>query len=120
MERINQMRDALATEGLQTMGNASPIVPVRVGDEALARLMSRRLPELEVIANLVEYPAVAKGDARLRLQMMPTHSREDVGALAERLRKAIDYAQIEYVRYQASVADASCPAVADAVAVDAA
>jgi glycine C-acetyltransferase len=120
MERINQMRDALATEGLQTMGNASPIVPVRVGDEALARLMSRRLPALEVIANLVEYPAVAKGDARLRLQMMPTHSREDVVALAARLRKAIDHAQIEYVRYRASVADTSSPAVADTVAVDAA
>ena len=41
------------------------IVPVRVGEEALARLVSRYLPGLGVIANLVEYPAVAKGDARL-------------------------------------------------------
>ena len=120
MERINQLRTALATEGLQTMGNPSPIVPVRVGDEALARLVSRRLPALGVIANLVEYPAVAKGDARLRLQIMPTHSREDVGALAARLREAIDHAQIEHVRYRASVADASRPAVANTVAVDAA
>jgi glycine C-acetyltransferase len=107
MERIKQLRSALVAEGLQTMGNPSPIVPVRVGDEALARLVSRRLPELEVIANLVEYPAVAKGDARLRLQMMPTHSREDVGAVAARLRKAIDHAQIEYVRHRAAVSDES-------------
>ncbi len=112
MQRINQLRTALSTEGLQTMGNPSPIVPVRVGDEALARLVSRRLPALEVIANLVEYPAVAMGDARLRLQVMPTHSREDVGAVAARLRKAIDHAQIEYVRHRAAVSVTARPAVA--------
>ena len=111
MERIVQMRQALATEGLQTMGDPSPIVPVRVGDEALARLVSRRLPALEVIANLVEYPAVAKGDARLRLQMMPTHTREEVGGVAARLRKAIDHAQIEHVRHRAAVCDVVRPAV---------
>jgi glycine C-acetyltransferase len=115
MERIVQLRTALAAEGLQTMGNPSPIVPVRVGDEALARLVSRGLPALQVIANLVEYPAVAKGDARLRLQMMPTHSREDVVAVAARLRLAIDHAQVEYVRHRAATSDASRPAVAAAV-----
>jgi 7-keto-8-aminopelargonate synthetase-like enzyme len=87
------------------MGVPSPIVPVLVGDEALARLVSRRLPALEVIANLVEYPAVAKGDARLRLQIMPTHTLENVGALASRLRTALDHAQIEYVRYRAAASE---------------
>lgn len=123
MERILQLRTALATEGLQTMGNPSPIVPVRVGDEALARLVSRRLPALEVIANLVEYPAVAKGDARLRLQLMPSHSVEDVGAVAARLRRAIDNAQIEYARHRTSVAtaaDIAHPAAATATAAVAA
>jgi glycine C-acetyltransferase len=117
MERIHQVRAALAAEGLQAMGSPSPIVPVRVGDEALARLVSRSLPELQVIANLVEYPAVAKGDARLRLQMMPTHSPEDVAAVAARLRRAIDHAQIEYVRYRAALGGAARPAVAAADAV---
>jgi glycine C-acetyltransferase len=102
MERIGQVRAALAAEGLQTMGDPSPIVPVRVGSEALARLVSRRLPDLGVIANLVEFPAVAKGDARLRLQMMPTHTVEHVLTLAARLRKAIDAAQIELVRHNAA------------------
>ena len=112
LNRIHQLRDALTTEGLQHMGNPSPIVPVRVGDEALARLVSRRLPALEVIANLVEYPAVAKGDARLRLQLMPTHSLENVGALASRLRTAIDHAQVEHVRYRAALTGAAQPSVA--------
>lgn len=105
MQRIEQMRSALTGAGLQYMGNPSPIVPVRVGDEALARLVSRRLPALEIIANLVEFPAVAKGDARLRLQMMPTHSVENVKTLAARLRTAIDHSQIEHVRHRAATSE---------------
>jgi glycine C-acetyltransferase len=107
MQGVGQLRDALTAANLRVMGNPSAIVPVLVGDEALARLVSRRLPALEVIANLVEYPAVAKGDARLRLQMMPAHGLENVQALASRLRTAIDLAQDEYDRYRAPVADAA-------------
>jgi glycine C-acetyltransferase len=103
LKRIGQMRDALAAAGLKVIGDPSAIVPVLVGDEALARMASRRLPELEVIANLVEYPAVAKGNARFRLQMMPTHSAENVNDLASRLRTAVHLVQDEYERYRAGV-----------------
>jgi 7-keto-8-aminopelargonate synthetase-like enzyme len=101
LKRIGQMRDALTAAGLSVIGNPSAIVPVLVGDEALARMVSRRLPELEVIANLVEYPAVAKGNARLRLQMMPTHSAENVKELTSRLQTAVHLAQGEYEQYRA-------------------
>ena len=84
LKRIGQMRDALTAVNLEFIGDPSAIVPVLVGDEALARMASRRLPELEVIANLVEYPAVAKGNARFRLQMMPNHTAENVKELASR------------------------------------
>jgi len=113
-KRVLQMRDALTAGGLKVIGNPSAIVPVLAGDEALARMVSRRLPELQVIANLVEYPAVAKGNARFRLQMMPTHSEENVTDLVARLRHAVELAQPEYQRYRAvNGADLSAiPAVA--------
>jgi glycine C-acetyltransferase len=103
LKRIGQMRDALTAVGLKFIGDPSAIIPVLVGDEALARMASRRLPELEVIANLVEYPAVAKGNARFRLQMMPSHAAENVKELASRLRAAVDLVQGDYERYRASV-----------------
>jgi len=109
MTRIGQLRDALTAADLKYVGNPSPIVPVVVGDEALARLVSRRLPALEVIANLVEYPAVAKGNARLRLQMMPTHSPENIQVLASRLRTAIELAQVDYARHRAAMTDVVRP-----------
>jgi 7-keto-8-aminopelargonate synthetase-like enzyme/DNA-binding NarL/FixJ family response regulator len=102
LKRVIQMRDALNAAGLSVIGDPSAIVPVLVGDEALARMVSRRLPELEVIANLVEYPAVAKGNARFRLQMMPSHTEENVMELAARLRAAVDLTQPEYEEYRAS------------------
>ena len=103
LKRVGEMRDALAAAGLQVIGDPSAIVPVLVGDEALARMVSRRLPELEVIANLVEYPAVAKGNARFRLQMMPTHSAENVREMAARLRRAVDLTQGEYEQYRTRI-----------------
>jgi glycine C-acetyltransferase len=106
LKRVVQMRDALTAAGLSVIGDPSAIVPVLVGDEALARMVSRRLPELEVIANLVEYPAVAKGNARFRLQMMPSHTAENVMELAARLRAAVDLAQPEYEEYRASAPQA--------------
>jgi glycine C-acetyltransferase len=100
MKRVCQLRKALADAGLEVIGNPSAIVPVVVGDEALARMVSRRLPELGVVANLVEYPAVAKGNARFRFQVMPTHTASNVKDLAERFRAAIDAAQPEYERHR--------------------
>jgi 7-keto-8-aminopelargonate synthetase-like enzyme len=103
LKRIGQMRDALTAAGLEVMGEPSPIIPVLMGDEPLARMVSRRLPELEVIANLVEYPAVAKGSPRFRLQMMPTHTADMVRDMASRLRAAVDLVQDEYRSYRASL-----------------
>jgi 7-keto-8-aminopelargonate synthetase-like enzyme len=105
LKRVCQMRDAITATGLHVIGDPSAIVPVLVGEEALARMASRRLPDMEVIANLVEYPAVAKGNARFRLQMMPNHSAENVQTLAARLRAAVDLAQDEYERYRATVGE---------------
>jgi glycine C-acetyltransferase len=102
LKRVVQMRDALTAAELSVIGDPSAIVPVLVGDEALARMVSRRLPELEVIANLVEYPAVAKGNARFRLQMMPSHTDENVMELVARLRAAVDLTLPEYEEYRAS------------------
>jgi 7-keto-8-aminopelargonate synthetase-like enzyme len=99
LKRVYQLRDALKAVKLDTIGDPSAIVPVVAGDEALARMVSRRLPALGMIANLVEYPAVAKGNARFRLQMMPGHSADNVAEAAKRLRLAVDGAQDEYRCY---------------------
>ena len=48
------------------------------GHESLARLVSRRLPHAGLLANLVEFPAVPKGAARFRLQVMANHTEQNI------------------------------------------
>jgi glycine C-acetyltransferase len=78
---------------MEVFGEPSAIVSVKVGDEAFARIVSRLLPERGVIANLVEFPAVAKGSARFRLQVMATHAPEHIQRLMERFLAAVTVGQ---------------------------
>ncbi len=84
------LRGALASEGLEVLGDPSAIVSVKIDDEAFARVVSGRLNWLGVIANLVEYPAVARGSALFRLQVMSKHTRENIDRLVSALRTALN------------------------------
>jgi glycine C-acetyltransferase len=86
---IVHLRDRLHHAGLEVYGDPSAIVCVKMGTEALARLTSRLLPELGLMANLVEFPAVPKGQARFRLQVMAGHTDEHVRGAVDRLATAV-------------------------------
>lgn len=93
MDNIRYLRGLLDRAGFEAIGEPSPIVPVMMRSEGLARLVARRLPDVGVLANLVEFPAVAKGSARFRFQVMARHGRENMDAAVSRLRTAYDEAQ---------------------------
>ncbi len=66
-----------------------------MGTEGLARLVSKRLPEFGLIANLVEFPAVPKGAARIRMQVMANHSEENITDAVQILKAARHQAELE-------------------------
>src|SRR5579864_3401160 len=78
MANILSLRRELQEAGLAFYGDPSAIVCVKMGSEGLARLVSRRLPSLGLIANLVEFPAVPKGAARIRMQVMANHTGQNI------------------------------------------
>lgn len=80
MRNVLRLRAGFEAAGLECYGRPSPIVPVGVGDERLAKWTCRALEENGLIANLVEYPAVARGRARFRFQVMASHTDEQVDA----------------------------------------
>ncbi|MFE3323298.1 aminotransferase class I/II-fold pyridoxal phosphate-dependent enzyme [Streptomyces sp. NPDC059176] len=82
------LREALLDHGLVSLGAPGPIVPVVVGDERVARLTHRGLRPRGVAAMVVEYPVVPSGSARLRLQVMPTHTTEQVEQAAAAIADA--------------------------------
>lgn len=83
MKCILNLRVAMESRGNTVLGDASPIVPVEIGDEATARVTGRLMQERGVLANLVEYPAVPFGKARFRFQVMPTHAPEAIERAAD-------------------------------------
>jgi glycine C-acetyltransferase len=66
-----------------------------MGSEGLARLVSRRLPDLGLVANLVEFPAVPKGAARIRMQVMANHTEENISDAVRILKTARALAEQE-------------------------
>jgi glycine C-acetyltransferase len=102
MNNIVALREELAASKLEVYGDPSAIVCVKMGNEGLARLVGRRLPELGLIANLVEFPAVPKGQARFRMQVMARHSPDNITAAVNRLRTAFDDASAELESFSES------------------
>ncbi|MDN3273752.1 aminotransferase class I/II-fold pyridoxal phosphate-dependent enzyme [Frankia sp. RB7] len=98
MTNILSLRDQLSEAGLDYYGDPSAIVCVKMGSEGLARLVSRRLPELGLIANLVEFPAVPKGAARIRMQVMANHSEKNIADAVRILKTAREEAEFELER----------------------
>ena len=96
MDNILYLRSEMTKAGLETLGDPSPIVPVRIGTEALGRFASRHLAAMGGIANLVEYPAVPQGGARFRFQVMAAHTREDIDQVVHVLASAMRNADLEY------------------------
>jgi glycine C-acetyltransferase len=95
MSNVLSLREQMRGVGLDVYGDPSAIVCVKMGSEALARLVGRHLPELGLIANLVEFPAVPKGQARFRMQVMAQHSPQNISDAVQRLRTAYDAANAE-------------------------
>lgn len=93
MQAVTGLRSHLQEAGLEVIGQPSAIVPVLVGDPAVIRTASRLLQDKGVFANMVEFPVVPLPRARFRLQVMATHSAEDVKHAAQGVALAIQEAR---------------------------
>ncbi len=95
MTNIVNLRARIRARGMDCYGDPSAIVAVKTGDEGLARMTARALPQMGLISNLVEFPAVGKGLARFRLQVMAGHTDEEITAAANRLDAAMQLARTQ-------------------------
>ena len=58
-----------------------------------------------MIANLVEFPAVPKGQARLRMQVMAGHTEKNIKDAVAALKKAFDHGAEEFAWINAAEAE---------------
>lgn len=77
-DNTNYLRTELQNVGFDTGNSQTPITPVMLGDEELAKSFSTKLFEEDVFATPIVFPMVAKGKARIRVIPSASHSKEDL------------------------------------------
>jgi glycine C-acetyltransferase len=71
-------RKAMNEAGFRILSGEHPIIPVMIGDAALATKMSDELLKRGIYAVGFSFPVVPKGEARIRTQMSAAHTRSDL------------------------------------------
>jgi glycine C-acetyltransferase len=77
-ENTEYFRREIVRLGFTIIEGRHPIVPVMVGEAAIAQDMSRELLGEGVYIKGLWYPVVPKGEARLRAQISAAHTRDDL------------------------------------------
>jgi len=71
-------RESMARSGFSVLPGEHPIVPIMLGDAALATRMADAMLAKGVYVIGFSYPVVPQGKARIRTQISAAHTREDL------------------------------------------
>jgi glycine C-acetyltransferase len=74
-ENAAYFRAAMTAAGFTLAGAGHPIVPVMIGDAALAARLAERMLDEGVYVVAFSFPVVPRGQARIRTQMSAAHTR---------------------------------------------
>jgi 8-amino-7-oxononanoate synthase len=77
------VRQALASAGVPVEGSVTPILPIMVGEAALAVRMAALLKEQGLLVTAIRPPTVAPGTSRLRLTISAAHDRKELAQAVE-------------------------------------
>lgn len=75
-------RNKLSAAGFKLLPGEHPIVPVMIGDAAMAQRLAARLMEEGVYVTAFSFPVVPRGLARIRTQLSAAHATQHVEAAA--------------------------------------
>jgi glycine C-acetyltransferase len=78
MQNTRRFRAGMKQRGFDIPEGDHPIVPIMLGDAALAQEMARRLLDEGIYVIGFSYPVVPLNQARIRVQLSAAHSPEDI------------------------------------------
>lgn len=79
-ENTRYFRSAMTAAGFKIRPGTHPIVPIMLGDAALATTLAAKMLERGIYVVGFSYPVVPKGAARIRVQLSAAHEREHLDA----------------------------------------
>ncbi len=77
-ENARYFRAAITEAGFKPLAGETPIVPIIVGETALAIKMSEMMLDEGVFVTGFGFPVVPQGHARIRCQLSAAHTRDDL------------------------------------------
>lgn len=77
-DNAKYLRENFKKLGFDTGSTQTPITPVMLGDENLAKTFSAKLFENKVFATPIKYPMVPLGRARIRVMPSAGHTKKDL------------------------------------------
>ncbi len=77
-ENAARFRDGMAAAGFTLVEGNHPIIPVMIGEAALAARLADTMLSLGVYLIAFSYPVVPEGKARIRTQMSAAHTAEQI------------------------------------------
>ena len=80
--------------GFDTGQSQTPITPVMLFNEDLARQFSHKLFEQGVFATPIVFPMVAQGKARIRTMPTAAHSKDDLNEALSKIEKVGKYLKV--------------------------
>ena len=89
-ENTRWFREEMARRDFNILPGEHPIVPIMLGDAAVASQMAERLLELGVYVIGFSYPVVPMGKARIRVQVSAAHSKDDLHFAGEQFSRVKD------------------------------
>ena len=87
-ENTRYFRSAIREAGFNPLAGETPIVPIIVGETALAIRMSELLLDRGVFVTGFGFPVVPQGEARVRCQVSAAHTRDDLDAVVAAFKDA--------------------------------
>ncbi|WP_203364375.1 8-amino-7-oxononanoate synthase [Bacillus sp. REN10] len=83
LAKITDIKTCLAEMGFVVKGDATPIIPVIIGENDTALAFAKKLAENGIYAPAIRPPTVPAGESRIRLTVTADHTDEDIQALLQ-------------------------------------
>ncbi len=89
-DNAKHFREGMRRRGFAIPEGDHPIVPIMLGEAALATKMAAMLLDEGIYVIGFSYPVVPKGKARIRVQLSAAHTRQDIDRAMDAFAKVRD------------------------------
>ncbi|MDO3659486.1 glycine C-acetyltransferase [Bacillus sp. C28GYM-DRY-1] len=93
-ENADYFKSMLVKMGLTLTQSETPILPILIGDEGVAKQFSDQLLSRGVFAQSIVFPTVAKGKARIRTIITAEHTKEELDEALDAIEKTAKELQL--------------------------